>query len=239
MRRLRLSLDYQQDNGGKIKRGYLTNILSALVLLISIYLEYTVNFHRKCMHIMYPDILVKDNFPRFLHNFDAGIMKLVNPSMVSGYITIIFISFTLIGGSIFLLGYIISMALRSEFKDALIILTALLITMTVVYSLKTLLDRPRPFLTIPEVISVECIFSPSFPSGHAARFAVLPGIQFEEKSRYRYIYLILSFIVGFSRIYLGVHYPSDVIVGWVLGYMIGFLSSRYFKEYITKIFSII
>ena len=239
MMTLRTNSKFSNEENDYAQKRYLIDILSGLILLISLYLEYIIDFHSKCVHIMNTNIFVKDNFPVAIHNLDIYIMKLVNPTLLSPSNTIIFIAFTLIGGSIFLLGYAIALALKSGFKDAIIFLASLLSTIVIVYLLKILVVRPRPFLTIAGVIPLECSFSPSFPSGHAARFAVLAGIQFGDLGRYRYIYLALSFIVGFSRIYLGVHYPSDVIAGWIIGYLTGYFSAKYLKVYILKLFPMI
>ncbi|MCU7500657.1 MAG: phosphatase PAP2 family protein [Ignavibacteria bacterium] len=89
--------------------------------------------------------------------------------------------------------------------------------------LKTLIARQRPgalFQLMPE-------YSHSFPSGHSMMSAVvylslavlLARIQ---KRRIIRIYVVivalfLTFIIGISRIYLGVHYPTDVLAGWALG----------------------
>jgi len=81
--------------------------------------------------------------------------------------------------------------------------------------------------TRPEYIDPERILSASFPSGHAALSAVvyltlgtiLAGST--DKLPLRIFYLgaavFLTLIVGISRLYLGVHFPTDVIAGWALG----------------------
>ncbi len=89
--------------------------------------------------------------------------------------------------------------------------------------LKVAFERPRP-LIVPHLIGVN---SPSFPSGHALNASVtfltlgLLLAKTEQRRAVR-IYLIsaatlLSILIGCSRVYLGVHWPSDVLAGWCVG----------------------
>lgn len=65
----------------------------------------------------------------------------------------------------------------------------------------------------------------SFPSGHTgASFAATTAL-FAQKSKLRIPSLVLSVLISFSRLYLYVHYPTDVIAGVFLGTMMGLLGS--------------
>jgi undecaprenyl-diphosphatase len=89
-------------------------------------------------------------------------------------------------------------------------------------ALKYAIDRPRPDL--PHVARV---FTPGFPSGHATLSALtfltlgllLTRATEERRVRSYLVALaaVLTVAVGFSRMYLGVHYPSDVVAGWCIG----------------------
>jgi undecaprenyl-diphosphatase len=92
----------------------------------------------------------------------------------------------------------------------------------VIYSLKFLIQRQRPFLFLEMASKLSRgpgeILDPSFPSAHAAfsfMMATLLALWFP---RYRIIFFIVAGFVGWTRIYLGLHYPTDVIVGALLGY---------------------
>ena len=89
--------------------------------------------------------------------------------------------------------------------------------------MKNVFARPRPSV-VPHLREV---FTPSFPSGHAALSAIVYltiGVLLFEvvKGRRARLYCLAvamaaTGLVGFSRVYLGVHYPSDVLAGWVTG----------------------
>lgn len=88
--------------------------------------------------------------------------------------------------------------------------------------LKVYFDRARP-----DIVPVAGLMTPSFPSGHSMFSAVIYlslGVllmQLEPSRAIKaYIFavaLMLTFLVGISRIYLGVHYPTDVLAGWAMG----------------------
>ena len=80
--------------------------------------------------------------------------------------------------------------------------------------LKKALERPRPSAT--EHLVVETNFS--FPSGHAvgaAAFAVAVG--YSVNRWWKLTLWVIALLVGLSRLYVGVHWPSDVLAGWAIG----------------------
>jgi undecaprenyl-diphosphatase len=106
---------------------------------------------------------------------------------------------------------------------ALFVLVAVVGGSLIGMSLKDLFERARP-----EIISRESeIMSASFPSGHSMMAAVTYltlGALLARTQRSRlvraYVLLLamlLTFIVGFTRMYLGVHWPTDVLAGWIAG----------------------
>ena len=106
-------------------------------------------------------------------------------------------------------------------------------SMTLTWALKFLIARPRP-VDIPALI-IEHYYS--FPSAHAAASAALYGFCIYlvwQSGLSRPVRLLLTtffalvvLAVGVSRIYLGVHYFSDVLVGWAIGAVCVLLCTRY------------
>jgi undecaprenyl-diphosphatase len=62
------------------------------------------------------------------------------------------------------------------------------------------------------------ILDPSFPSGHAMYAFMMATLLAKWVPRYRIIFYIVAAFIGWTRIYLGLHYPTDVIAGGLLGY---------------------
>jgi undecaprenyl-diphosphatase len=91
-------------------------------------------------------------------------------------------------------------------------------------ALKAAFMRPRPSV-VPHLREV---VSPSFPSGHAMESAIIyltlgAMLMRIVEGRLTKIYclsiaVLLTLLVGVSRVFLGVHYPSDVVGGWMLGF---------------------
>ena len=122
-------------------------------------------------------------------------------------------------------------------REALLVLIAVGGGQILSSLLKLGIDRPRPDL-VPHLVEVQTL---SFPSGHAMMAAVtyltLGSILAEiAPGRATKIYVLgvavlITLMVGVSRIYLGVHWPSDVLAGWCAGFawaMLCWLVARHF-----------
>ena len=92
--------------------------------------------------------------------------------------------------------------------------------------IKLIFMRSRPFETL-DITSLVMVSGSSFPSGHAAGAFAAMFILGKEFPKLKVLWMILAALVGVSRIYLGLHYLSDVAVGALLGLSIGLLVEKY------------
>jgi membrane-associated phospholipid phosphatase len=105
------------------------------------------------------------------------------------------------------------------FRSACVALTTVAVSSAITEALKYTVNRHRPFMTYPDITKKSSAIGPSFPSGHtSAAFALATSMSLS----YPKWYIIVPAYswagsVGFSRMDLGVHYPSDVLTGAVIG----------------------
>src|SRR5690242_17465123 len=102
---------------------------------------------------------------------------------------------------------------------ALVVLTALTTVLadTVAFGIKDLTHRSRPAVAHPQVHPLYVVHSSSFPAGHAATAFAGATLLTYFAPRLWPLFATLAVAVGFSRIYVGVHYPTDVLAGAAIG----------------------
>ena len=137
---------------------------------------------------------------------------------------------------LFLLGYI-SKNHKSFRNSTLFIVLSVVLSAIVAEVLKYSVNRARPFITHPILENVTMTHTPSFPSGHTVlAFAIAVSLSLSFHKWYlRVISFTWAFAVLYSRLHLGVHYPSDVFAGLFIGLGIAYLSFWAIKKVKIKI----
>lgn len=128
-----------------------------------------------------------------------------------------FIGISFLGSLGFLLFAIILLWLIKRRRESLILFLAAITNWVVVYALKFTINRPRP-----DVSTLVDTLTPSFPSAHSSNILLLTVLLTLYNRKYWPI-LIFAPLVCFSRLYLGVHFLSDVLVGAAIGTSFAFL----------------
>lgn len=167
------------------------------------------------------DVLMQETI-----RFDAPILAWMHAQRTP-LLTELMLAFSQLGNAgILVLAIIatITLSFKRHRRDAIIFLSILIVGIGLNLALKSTFVRPRPSLD-PLVIEQ----SYSFPSGHAMNstifYASLAYFVFRRIRHQRVRQLLLVGcigvigLIGVSRVYLGVHYPSDVLAGYAIGFL--------------------
>lgn len=111
----------------------------------------------------------------------------------------------------------VGMAWRRQRRDAVAGGVGVLIALVLARWLKAMIQRPRPAEVIPGLFVGTGAWGPAFPSGHATGAYAVAALASVVWPRGRLLWWTLALGVAWSRIALGVHYPSDSVGGALLG----------------------
>lgn len=115
----------------------------------------------------------------------------------------------------------LKLAWYKKYSDIVFISLGVIGSICLTWLLKYVISRPRP----PEMYFLVNTYGDSFPSGHslyAAALGCLGLYIYQQHTQRKLIYLFISIwvlLMGFSRVYLGAHYPSDVLSGWGISFI--------------------
>lgn len=119
---------------------------------------------------------------------------------------------------------------RSHAAIILAALASVLVAEVATDLIKVAVGRLRPFMAMPDIVRYGALEkSYSFPSGHASRAFASAAVLSAGFKRLRPLWYVLAFAIALSRVVLGLHYPSDVIFGALLGYGCGLAFAKFVK----------
>lgn len=153
---------------------------------------------------------------------DEAVVRALNNAAATGFALLAVAAASWV---VYLLGGLVLLPifLERERKNGLFISARIAGGTMLAFAIKTLIGsaafRPRPFVALADITRLveKSADSPAFPSGHAtAAFAIAFGL-FLWNRRIGIVALILATIVSVGRVAVGVHYPTDVLGGAVLG----------------------
>jgi undecaprenyl-diphosphatase len=139
---------------------------------------------------------------------------------------------TFLGSGWMMIGLLPGMAtprLRAPAIAAALTLTA---TSALVSLVKMLASRARPCHAMPwcHTLPIDVPVDPSFPSGHAAGSFAFAAFVSRLDGRLAWLLFPLASLVALSRVALGMHYPTDVLAGAVLGTLVGSMGARAYER---------
>ncbi len=169
--------------------------------------------------------------------YDYWIVKQIS-SVRNGSLDNFFLGITFISSEVIIFLFLTSLFLWNENKRKWIfpLWFTLFASMITSFILKFLIQRPRPFqLGLVSIMPIleRASFSTwnfSFPSFQAMFvFSAVPILS-KEFPRLKKFWLVLAILIGFSRVYFGLHFLSDVLTGGLIGYFIGIWIIKLEKE---------
>ena len=174
-----------------------------------------------------------------INTWDSNILLYIQENIRNDILNIFFSNFTKLGnnGILWITLAIIFMCFKKTRKIGLVLSFSLLLGFIFTnLILKNLVARTRPFYTITGLETlVPYPRDYSFPSGHTtSSFSVCTVLFMMLNKKYSFIFLIFATLMGFSRLYVGVHYPTDVIFGLIIGVLSSIISYFIIKWFYKK-----
>ena len=179
----------------------------------------------------------------FLYSIDVSIFFFINYSIANPLFDKLFVFITEV--KYWFIAYIILWFI-CFFKGGRIgkiaaVLMLILITVSDQLSsfvIKNLFERIRPCNVLPNVRALTgCSDSFSFPSSHAVNNFAAAVFFYKIFPNLKWILFIVAFLIAFSRVYVGRHYPSDILGGAIIGSAIGYafaFIALHFDNYLSK-----
>ena len=168
-----------------------------------------------------------------INSIDSGILLWIQENIRNEFLTSLFLVITKLGddGIFFIITGIVLTIFKKTRKLGIVFLTALVLNFIVNnLVLKNVVARIRPY-EVEEGLKalIPPVYGYSFPSGHtSSAFTCAVTLWFYNKKIF-YGAFVVAALIGFSRIYLGVHYPTDVLFGAVFGTLIAIFTAKIFN----------
>lgn len=174
-------------------------------------------------------------------SFDRSILRalyaVMNSGPMGGFMDTVMPKITILGdnGYFWIALAVILLIPKKTRRTGTAMLVAMLLGLIFCNGLiKHLVMRPRPYDTWGFPLQRDHLLIPalndySFPSGHTTSSVAAATAIFKDHSVWGFAAFLLALLIAFSRLYLGVHYPSDVFGGLILGFLMGLWGSSITK----------
>lgn len=187
---------------------------------------------------------LKASFGEQIHNWHATevewlrVLNQSRPTQLDSFFQFISDSVSYLSWGLPIILIIIALIQKQRFGQIKSVYVLLSVTLASLLSfiLKHIIDRVRPFEAYDFLEKLSAGGSPSFPSGHTTEaFALSVGLILAYPKWYVIVPAILwAILAGYSRMSLGVHYPSDVLAGILLGVSSAFVCIKIYKSSVNK-----
>lgn len=161
--------------------------------------------------------------PAYVEALDLALLRLLHLGDAPSWLVLLTVAITWLGSGWVLLVLLPAFTKRELRRPLSWLVGGVLGTSLLVWATKELIGRARPchVLSWASAVYVAPPENPSFPSGHSAGSFAFAAFVFMLHRRWGLLAGVVAALIGLSRIALGVHYPSDVVAGAILGTTIG------------------
>ena len=176
----------------------------------------------------------------FLLNIDTQLFYFLNVSCANPVTDALFPLITKMGNwtllVIFaLLWVIVKDGIRGRFFLVAVVLAILISDQTSSNFLKHLFERPRPCHIFNDInLLVHCGKGFSFPSSHAVNTFMAVSLIVSFYKKYHWAFFTIGGLIALSRVFVGVHYPIDILCGSAIGLGLGYLWAYIVKRILSK-----
>ncbi len=172
-----------------------------------------------------------------LMRLDAGLFRLINQGLGCDPLDAVFAELSSLGTwtiALVALAWLADSGRRLFWRHVLAMTLALALVGSINTVIKVAVGRSRPVKTLTDVRIVDRVVpeSRSFPSGHALTGFFFMTYVALARRRARVWALLLAAAVAFSRVYVGMHFPSDILAGSLLGALGGWLGWAVFTRWL-------
>ncbi len=179
---------------------------------------------------------------QFLKDIDIYLFYAINKGIKSGFLDFLMPFITDYRNWYLIILLAIIIFIIKDWKEGLVTILLIIVAVSISdylnsHIIKSLFGRVRPCRELPietMYLIIGCPHNPSFPSSHASNIFALSVVLVYRYRTLLAVMLIYAFLVCLSRVYLGVHYPFDVIAGGVSGIFYGSAVIFTYKQVIKK-----
>ena len=112
--------------------------------------------------------------------------------------------------------------LHDKWKEIFSIILSPAIAWILASFLKILIHTDRPFIAFQNIQTLFTESGYAFPSGHATAISALAFAIYFKNKRWGYVFMASAILIGLARVASGVHFPIDILGGYLLGFLVAF-----------------
>ena len=176
-----------------------------------------------------------DLFPLWLRNWDLAGFTLLNEQLSSPFLDPVMLAITHMGSTVFWLFVSALLWAGNRKRESVLLAVGIVIGGLILLPVKVAFPRARPSLVVQGARALDVEGGGSFPSGHSKNGFTACLILGSKWKSLRFPLWLLACLIAVSRIYVGVHWPFDVIVGSVVGWVVGKLTIKYETKIMTAL----